>query len=72
MSKEIENQPRLKKLNLKSNLTCNIYNSLYLRYWVQFWALLIQSKGLVKILKVHMGHEAHMAIAYPSFCGMKD
>ena len=23
MSKEIENQPRLKKLNLKSNLTCN-------------------------------------------------
>ena len=30
MLKEIENQPRLKKLNLKSNLTCNIYNGLYL------------------------------------------
>ena len=44
MSKKIENQPRLKKLNLKSNLTCNIYNGLYLRYRVQFWALLIQSK----------------------------
>ena len=24
-TKEIENQPRLKKFNLKSNLTCNIY-----------------------------------------------
>ena len=41
-------------------------------YWVQFWALLIESKGLLKILKVYMSHEAHMAIAYPGFCGMKD
>ena len=27
--KEIENQPRLKKFNLKSNLTCNIYKNLF-------------------------------------------
>ena len=29
-TKEIENQPRLKKFNLKSNLTCNIYKFVHI------------------------------------------